>query len=252
MLPERVAAAVARGERRLAVHCAGAASGEEPYSIAIAFRLMIEPHHPGLELDVLGTDVDPLVLARADRASYPWGSLHELPDAFRAEAFEPDGGHWALRSRFRAGVRFERRDLRRDVPSGPFDLVTCRNVAFTYFDEPLQRQVGAALAQSLVPGGVLMLGKGEQLPDGIPELAQRRPELYERVIAGASVPLSPQPRPEARPPGGRAGQRRRSERRGVRTRAPRRRPRGGGGSPRPSRAAKARPAEAARTAKRKA
>jgi len=186
LLPERAAAAVARGSRRLAVHCAGSASGEEPYSVAIAFRSTIEPRLPGLALDVLGTDVDPLVLERAARATYPWGSLRELPDAFRAEAFEPDGDQWALRSRFRAGVRFELRDLRRDVPSGPFDLVTCRNVAFTYFDEPLQRRVGVALAQSLVPGGVLVLGKGEVLPDGIPELVPRRPQLYERIVTGAA------------------------------------------------------------------
>jgi chemotaxis protein methyltransferase CheR len=183
LLPERVAAALARGDGRLAVHCAGSASGEEPYSLAIAYRLLIEPQHPGLTLDVLGTDVDPLVLERAARATYPWGSLRELPDTFRAEAFEPHGEHWTLRSRFRAGVRFEQRDLRRDVPGGPFDLITCRNVAFTYFDEPLQRQVAAALAQSLVPGGLLMLGKGEALPDGIQQLLPRRPQLYERAVA---------------------------------------------------------------------
>jgi hypothetical protein len=29
-------------------------------------------------------------------------------------------------------------------PDGPFDLVLCRNLAFTYFDEPVQHQVAAS------------------------------------------------------------------------------------------------------------
>ena len=71
---------------------------------------------------------------------------------------------------FRAGVTLLRQDLRREWPEGPFHLVLCRNVAFTYFAPALQQQVLAELCARLVPGGLLVLGKGEALPE---DAAQR-------------------------------------------------------------------------------
>jgi chemotaxis protein methyltransferase CheR len=184
-LPERATAARARGQRRLSVWSAGTASGEEAYGLAIAWHLELEPQFPELELDVLGTDADPAVLQRAARGIYPEGSLRELPRPLRA-AFEPCGQEWRLLDRHRRRVRFERSDLRGECPPGPFDLVLCRNLAFTYFDEPTQRRLARSLAGSLQPNGILVLGRGERLPDESVGLIQREPELYARD-AGAPV-----------------------------------------------------------------
>lgn len=57
-------------------------------------------------------------------------------------------------------------DLRNATPGGSFDLILCRNVAFTYFDLDLQREVAARLATSIRPGGALVLGAHETLPEG--------------------------------------------------------------------------------------
>jgi chemotaxis protein methyltransferase CheR len=59
---------------------------------------------------------------------------------------------------------FRRQDLRRRMPAGPFDLVPCRNLAFTCFDEGLQRDVLARLRRRIVPGGALVIGRHERLP----------------------------------------------------------------------------------------
>ena len=45
-----------------------------------------------------------------------------------------------------------------------FDLILCRNLAFTYFDVPAQESVAAALASRLGPGGALVVGSHERLP----------------------------------------------------------------------------------------
>lgn len=42
----------------------------------------------------------------------------------------------------------------------------CRNIAFTYFDEDLQREVLQKLWERLHPGGVLVIGCHESLPQG--------------------------------------------------------------------------------------
>jgi chemotaxis protein methyltransferase CheR len=155
---------------------AGCASGEEAYSLALAGRLA------GVALEVVGTEANAALLERAARGVYPAGSLRELPRALAREAFEAVApGEVRLREDFRAGVRFVQQDLRREWPEGPFHLVLCRNVAFTYFAPALQRRVLGALVARLVPGGLLVLGKGETLPEDAP------PGLVAEPVAGLPV-----------------------------------------------------------------
>ena len=52
------------------------------------------------------------------------------------------------------------------MPDGPFDLVFCRNLVFTYFAPALQLELLARIAARLRPGGFLVLGRHEQLPPG--------------------------------------------------------------------------------------
>jgi len=160
VLPALASEAVARGERTFRVWSAGCASGEEPYTIAIVWELELAARFPELTLDVLATDFDDSVLARAAAATYETSSLVELPAELRARAFDGDGT--TLKPELRARVRFERRDIRTFAPAEPQHLVLCRNVAFTYFDEAAQRELLGRLV--LAPGGVLVLGKGERLP----------------------------------------------------------------------------------------
>jgi chemotaxis protein methyltransferase CheR len=119
-----------------------------------------------VELQILATDIDPEQLDRARTACYPRGSRRELPAAWVEAAFEEREGSSCLRPEFRSGVEFRQQDLRRELPAGPFDLVLCRNIVFTYFEEGLQREAAAALHERLAAGGALVLGIHEVLPAG--------------------------------------------------------------------------------------
>lgn len=136
---------------------AGCASGEEPYSLVLAAA------EARVEIDVMATDVDPVLLERARSACYPESSLRDLPAGLRARAFD-DG---CLRARYHEPVHFLRHDVRDGAPDGPFDLVLCRNLVFTYFADELQREIGGELAWSLRPGGALVVGSHEALPEGL-------------------------------------------------------------------------------------
>jgi chemotaxis protein methyltransferase CheR len=164
VLPRLARAALARGDETLRVWSAGCASGEEPYSLSLAWQLAVQADFPGLRLHVLATDAHAGLLARAARAVYRASSLRELPASWRERAFEPVADGYRLRDGFRAGVELRREDLRRGMPDGPFDLVLCRNLAFTYFDEGLQCDVLTGLVARLVPGGALLVGSHESLP----------------------------------------------------------------------------------------
>jgi len=159
---------VARGGEgsRLRAWSAGCASGEEPYTLAILWRLDSPSTPPDVKLRILATDVDPVVLDRARRASYPSGTLRELPDALIERAFEPVGGEFRLGPAFREGVEFREADLRRELPDESFHLILCRNLVFTYFDENEQSRILSGLLERLERGGGLVLGAHETLPEG--------------------------------------------------------------------------------------
>lgn len=128
-------------------------------------------------LEILATDVDPAMLRRAREARYPPSAVRELPADWRAAAFEEHDDELVLRPRFRRHVRVAHHDIRTDPPDGPFDLILCRYLAFTYFDDLGQRATVRRLARVLRPGGALVLGTHEKLPEGDTALAAWAPRV---------------------------------------------------------------------------
>lgn len=177
-LPRLAALASSQG-RPVRLWSAGCASGEEPYSLALLLRLGMEPS-PSFE--ILATDADPTVLARAREGRYSLATVRELPEGWVKRAFAPEHGEGLrLLPAFREGVHFERQDLRTQMPEGPFDAVLCRNLAFTYFDQPSQQRVLQLIGERLIPEGVLVLGAHEALPAGSGWVRQTPLPIYERA-----------------------------------------------------------------------
>jgi chemotaxis protein methyltransferase CheR len=171
----------AAGAVRLRAGSIGAASGEEPYTLRILWRHALRDRVGGLPLHVTATEVQPHMRRRARRACYPSGSLTTLPDGWadRAFAYDPardDGPHaepYVLRPVYRRRIAWRADDLRASMPDGPFALLCCRNLAFTYFDASLQRWTLRRLLARLRPGGLLLTGADESLPDGEWPLVRR-------------------------------------------------------------------------------
>jgi chemotaxis protein methyltransferase CheR len=74
-------------------------------------------------------------------------------------------------------VRILEQDIRHAFPEVRFDLILCRNLVFTYFATSLQAEIAKRLAARLTPGGYLLLGIHESLPEPVPALVQERPWL---------------------------------------------------------------------------
>ena len=164
----------------LSAWSAGCGAGEEPYSLTILARL--SPALPGARLRIVGTDLDAVQLERARRAIYPESSLRDVPAAWREAAFTPaDGGELRLEPPYRRGVELLQQDLRQETPAGPFHLVLCRNLVFTYWDEALQRQAVERIRRRLLPGGALVVGGHERLPGDLPSLRAWRRSIWQRT-----------------------------------------------------------------------
>lgn len=185
VLPALAAVAAEDGRQRVRCLSVGCASGEEPYSVALAWRVKAARDQPRLGLDIVAVDADPTLLKRARAACYKSGSLKEVPAAMREAAFEAADGLLRLREEFRESVRFVQGDMREGLPQGPFDLMLCRNLAFTYFDAPGRAQAFAALDARLRPGGLLVVGSHEALPSAA--------EAYRRASPGVPVYRKPAP-----------------------------------------------------------
>jgi chemotaxis protein methyltransferase CheR len=152
---------------RLSAWSIGSASGEEPYTLAILWRHLLAPRFPEIQISILGTEIDPYLLERSHRACYASATLKNLPDGLRAAAFtmEADDDN-CLKPQYQAMVGFRQQDIRTTLPDESFDLIFCRNLVFTYFEESQQRRILQRILSRLLPGGWLVLGVHEKLPAG--------------------------------------------------------------------------------------
>lgn len=185
VLPALAQTAIDRGQDTLKAWSAGCGAGEEPYTLSLLWKLQLQAQFPGLVMQILGTDVDENMITRAQTACYPVGSLKELPVPWRARAFIEEHGGYRLRLEYRDDVEFQCEDVRISWPGGPFDLILCRNLAFTYFDESLQVQIVNHLGARLRVGGALVLGANEKLVPGCVTLEPwwGRREIYKKSSA---------------------------------------------------------------------
>jgi len=130
-LPCLAQEAAERSAAEVRTWCAGSASGEEPYSLKLIWEVKVQRLYPALRLSIVATDVDPHMLERAKAASYRPGSLKDLPPPLKENGFESRDGSYCLRPEFKDGITFLCQDIRKEAPEGSFDLVLCRNLAFT-------------------------------------------------------------------------------------------------------------------------
>lgn len=153
-----VARLAAASAAPLRIWSAGCATGEEPYSVAIA---LLEAGRFGRGDRVVATDVSARALEAARAAVYGSRSLRKLPPEVAARWFEPGTVH-RVAPEVRALVSFARHNLVADPPpeGGGFDVVLCRNVLI-YFEPATAAEVLYRLVAALRPGGTLVLGPVE-------------------------------------------------------------------------------------------
>jgi len=150
------------------IWCAGCAGGEEVYSIKILEAQSRPAAGDGAALSILATDINPENLKRARAGAYPTSSLKELPDLLVDTCFysQRGGRRFVVRPFLTAGIEWRRHDLRTPPPQRDFDAVFLRNSLLTYYEEETQKRSLSGILARLLPGGFLVVGSHERLPDG--------------------------------------------------------------------------------------
>jgi chemotaxis protein methyltransferase CheR len=155
-------AARQRGGARL--WSAGAATGEEPYSLAIGLIEMFGRDDP--RATILATDIDEGSLAAAQRGEYREQALQMLELERRRRFFNQTGvpGRRAIAPAVRRLVEFRVLNLAEVAwpVAGPFDVILCRNVLM-YLEACHRYAVLERMASLLAPEGLLMIDPTEHL-----------------------------------------------------------------------------------------
>jgi len=167
---EPLAEAARQGER-IRIWSAACSTGQEPYSIGLTV-LRVLPEAADLDIRVLATDIDPVVVARAREGFYGEEAIAAIPiDDRRWLSREPEG--WRAGEELRRIVAFRELNLLGDWPmTGRFQAIFCRNVAI-YFEDATQKRLWERLAGALAPEGRLYIGHSERAaldclePDGL-------------------------------------------------------------------------------------
>jgi len=158
-----------RGKARL--WSAAAASGEEPYSLAIA---LIEAfQHDDPPASILATDVDADALAVARKGDYEERALRSAMagscESFGLSAEQAArfftrraGSRWSINPAVRGLVEFREVNLAEAMwpVEGCFDVIFCRNVLM-YLEAGRRVEVLEHLASLMAPDGLLMLDPTE-------------------------------------------------------------------------------------------
>lgn len=147
--------------QRIRIWCAASSTGQEPYSLAMVIRENAAKM-PGVNFDIVATDIDTNVLETAKRAEYSQFEVQRgLPIQMLMKYFEQKGDRWALKNDIKSMVQYKYFNLLEPMTAlGKFDIIFCRNVLI-YFDRDTKAKVLTNMAGILPDDGFMVLGGAE-------------------------------------------------------------------------------------------
>ncbi|MEO5355933.1 MAG: hypothetical protein H7844_01380 [Nitrospirae bacterium YQR-1] len=148
------------------IWCAGCATGEEPYSMAILLNDI------GIlsRCQIFATDFNPIIIEQAKNGLFPMESLKISEQNYNAAGgtasfrgnFSLYGLFMKINDNLREKILFFNHNLTTDGVFNEFQLILCRNVLI-YFDLKLQGLVLKLFNDSLDMSGFLVLGESENI-----------------------------------------------------------------------------------------
>lgn len=158
-------AATAKNKADYQAWCAGCASGEECYTLAMIFQDYREENSAMPAAHITATDISEGALEHARQGIYPMKELGTLPPKWQEKyCTVRDEKSFEIKKLLKKDIQFKNQNLME--PEGirkRYDLILCRNVMI-YFDADSKKAMISRLENSLKPGGYLIVGLAEVLP----------------------------------------------------------------------------------------
>lgn len=140
----------------------GCSSGEEVYTLAIL--ALVAGRLPSVLLE--GIDLSSGQIAKAREGVFAQRSVRLVPPGLLERAFIREGHFFRIKDELREVVRFSRENiLSFPKPANSYDGILFRNVII-YFEDIVRKKMIEIFYKLIAPGGFLLMGSGEFLPDG--------------------------------------------------------------------------------------
>lgn len=149
---------IQRFGQNLTIWSAACSTGDEPYSLVMAFS----KHLPLNKIKIIATDLDKQVLAKAKVGLYDGRSLNGVPKDLKDKYFTKIGNSYQIDEKIKQRVEFKEHNLLKDTYPTNCNLIVCRNVLI-YFTEEAKNEVFIKFNKSLAKDGVLFIGSTEQM-----------------------------------------------------------------------------------------
>lgn len=181
-----------KGHHPLALWCAAASTGEEPYSMAMTLVDTFGSFAP--PVSIIATDLDTNVLTKAEAGVYPVERVEKLAadvvKRFFLKGTGVQSGFVRVRPELRAMISFRPLNLLGDSwpIHGPLDAIFCRNVMI-YFDKATQLKILQRFEPLLRPHGLLFAGHSENFHNAAHLFKLRGKTIYELVKKNVDEPL---------------------------------------------------------------
>lgn len=173
-----------QGRGSVRVWFAGCAGGEEVYS----FRMLWAEFTAGCpdppDLYLIATDVVPDYLERAKQGVYPKGALRDTDARRREKGFlQVKKEQYRVAPSLKEKIDWRVQDLLTDnPPAQELDIVFLRNNLLTYYHEALVEEPLERIIDTLRPGGFLVIGAKEEMPQtGLNRLIRYDRYVFRRI-----------------------------------------------------------------------
>ncbi|MDF1567512.1 MAG: chemotaxis protein CheR [Spirochaetaceae bacterium] len=150
---------------QMRIWCAGCASGEEAYSLAITLFEYRGGAQPFRLPPILASDISFSALKKAKDGHYDVERLRNMPRGLRQKYFKENfPGNVTVVDHLRSAILFKRLNFMSEkFPfKKKFHAVFCRNVMI-YFDDASKGGLISRLTEALEPGGLLFIGHSETI-----------------------------------------------------------------------------------------
>lgn len=181
-----------RGDGPLRCWVLGCSTGQEAYSIAMAFVEAAEKAPRMRNLQIFATDLNEALLDKARHGVYAKSLAAEItPERLRRFFVEEEGGYRVAKS-LREMVVFARQNLIADPPFSRMDLISCRNLLI-YLEPSLQKKALPTFHYALKPTGFLLLGASESIGSftDLFETVDKKHKIYSRKSAATPATYFP-------------------------------------------------------------
>ena len=170
----------------------GCSTGEEPYSIAMAYSEYCDASGRRVPLQIFASDINGANIEKARGAVYPGTIARDVSPERLRRFFQPVEGGYRIAKPIRDLCVFARHDALTDPPFSRIDLASCRNLLI-YLEPALQQRIVPLLHYSLRDNGFLWLGSSETVGTfrGLFQLLDARTKIYARKgrRARRAIPL---------------------------------------------------------------